>query len=72
MVRARQETQTELLHRRYARALKALSDFRTDAAFFHHTESPITYELLSEEIDKLGDNFKKNVFDVLPSAKILQ
>jgi len=65
------ETKTELLHRRYRQALKSLSDFRTDAAFLHHADSPISYESLSEQIDKLTADFKTNVFDVLPSAKIV-
>lgn len=64
------ETRTELLHRRYQEALKTLSDFQTNAAFFHHSQSPVSYESLCDSIDTLRKDFQSNVFNVLPSAKI--
>lgn len=65
------ETQTELLHRRYANALTALSNFKTDAAFFAVADCPVDYADLCKQIDQLTRDFQENVFFGLPSARII-
>lgn len=67
----KQETQTELLHRRYNELLVAISKVQTSAAFFSTLNSPTEYGEICKQITTLRNALKENVFFVLPSARIL-